>query len=240
MARVATSNLGLGTFADGENPGAGSQSIRSTGLNDLPIALDIAVGGEHNADGTHKANKIDKGNLKTTVCDGASTEKDASVGIRVKALGILSGMLAAASVIAGKLCQSGAGKVADLVTIGFNASNELEVKDAGISSVKLGYKEYVALLSQNYTEAPTVIVLKSTLSGTIVWTRASAGLYYGTLSGEFAENKTFVQVTPGEILGIFCGDRLDSDRLRIVTINYLGASSDLLLSNSSIVIRVYP
>ena len=58
MPRVGTPNLNLGTYLDGEYPGAGSQSVDNDGLNGNVIKLDRAVGTEHNADGSHKANVI--------------------------------------------------------------------------------------------------------------------------------------------------------------------------------------
>jgi len=53
------------------------------------------------------------------------------------------------------------------------------------------YKSYVALLTQSGTSAPTVTILENTL-GTIVWTRLSAGNYYGTLSDAFVAGKTII------------------------------------------------
>jgi len=55
-----------------------------------------------------------------------------------------------------------------------------------------GKKVYKALLTQSGTSAPVATVLENTLSGTLVWTRASAGNYSGTLTGEFVHNKTYV------------------------------------------------
>jgi hypothetical protein len=54
------------------------------------------------------------------------------------------------------------------------------------------YKVYTALLSQTGENAPTAIVLENTLGGNIVWTRIDEGVYIGTLSNSFIENKTGV------------------------------------------------
>ena len=54
------------------------------------------------------------------------------------------------------------------------------------------YKVYTALLSQTGENAPTAIVLENTLGGNIVWTRYDQGLYIGTSSNLFIENKTGV------------------------------------------------
>ena len=56
-----------------------------------------------------------------------------------------------------------------------------------------GAKVYRALLSQTGTNAPVATVLENTL-GNIVWTRDSAGTYFGTLTGAFLENKTFTPI----------------------------------------------
>jgi hypothetical protein len=55
----------------------------------------------------------------------------------------------------------------------------------------LGYKKYVALLTQSGTDAPVATVLENTI-GDIVWTRVSIGVYAGTLAGSFTQNKTII------------------------------------------------
>lgn len=54
------------------------------------------------------------------------------------------------------------------------------------------YKVYTALLSQTGTNDPIATVLENTLGGNIVWTRIDEGVYIGTLSNSFIENKTGV------------------------------------------------
>lgn len=51
---------------------------------------------------------------------------------------------------------------------------------------------YVASLVQAGSAAPTPTVIKNFLSDVIVWTRTSAGLYVGTLSGAFTADKVNV------------------------------------------------
>lgn len=159
MARLGTPNLNLGTWTDGENPGAGSQSVDNTGLNGDKIKIDTAVGTEHNADGTHKADKIDGPSLKTTVADGSSLEATGTPRkIQVKALGIqkghinsnvadgdslqkngTSGALEIKTIKAGKILGTGTGKAVDGSTIQLNGSNELELKDDGVTSAKISH-----------------------------------------------------------------------------------------------------
>lgn len=157
MARIGTPLLNLGCWLDGENPGAGSQTVDNTGLNGNWIKLDTAVGMEHNPDGTHKPDKIDGPSLKTTVADGSSLEATGTPRkLQVKALGIqkghinsnvadadslqkngTSGALEIKTIKAGKLLGTGTGKAVDDSTINLNASNELQVKDLGIPMAKL-------------------------------------------------------------------------------------------------------
>lgn len=83
--RIATPNLDLGTYPLGQNPGAGPQNVSETdptkagkGSNGDKIKLDIAIGTEHNATGTHKNAVIDGANLKSTVADDSTIKQDAS------------------------------------------------------------------------------------------------------------------------------------------------------------------
>ena len=48
---------------------------------------------------------------------------------------------------------------------------------------------YKANLTQEDTNVPNAIIGVDTITG-IVWTRASAGIYYGTKTGAFPEGKT--------------------------------------------------
>ncbi|HRN79970.1 MAG TPA: hypothetical protein PKY29_04425 [Ferruginibacter sp.] len=57
----------------------------------------------------------------------------------------------------------------------------------------LGYREYVAHLQQEGTDAPVATVLKNTLGGTVVWARSSTGIYTATLVGAFTSGKTTVK-----------------------------------------------
>lgn len=159
MARVGTPNLNIGMWLDGENPGAGSQAGDSTGLNGNSWKLDIAVGTEHNANGTHKTNIIDGAQLKTTVADGSTivhtgaplklgVKDDGLDGIKLKASVVDDDSLEVSAatgtkvlrikkVKAGKILGTGTGKAVDDVTINLNGANELQVKDASLGLSKL-------------------------------------------------------------------------------------------------------
>lgn len=106
----------------------------------------------------------------------------------------------------------------------------------------LPYKVYTALMSQNGTDAPTAKVLENTLGGDIIWTRDSAGNYYGTLTGAFPVFKVYA--IPGVLDWSDFPDGYYVQRFTNNTVNiqtYLGfVALDNLLSNTPIEIRVYP
>ena len=66
-------------------------------------------------------------------------------------------------------------------------SNTVDLTRAGATST------YAANFTQSGTGAPTVSVFLNQLSGAIVWTRANAGAYVGTLAGAFLAAKTHTQ-----------------------------------------------
>jgi hypothetical protein len=79
MARATTPRLNLGMWDDGDNPGAGSKTeiVGNTGLNGNWLRIDLAIGTEHNADGTHKTGVIRAENLNDDVVDGITIIRDA-------------------------------------------------------------------------------------------------------------------------------------------------------------------
>jgi len=107
------------------------------------------------------------------------------------------------------------------------------------------YLVYTALLTQDGTNAPTAIELENTI-GEIVWTRAVAGSYVGTLTGAFPAEKTYYIITPNK----------DFEQAQIVMEqsgqgfpNYVsistyagggGAGQDGNMFQTPIEIRVYP
>jgi hypothetical protein len=110
------------------------------------------------------------------------------------------------------------------------------------TSSESGYKSYVALMSQTGTAAPTAIQLENSL-GNIVWTRSSAGIYNGTLSGAFPITKTFVLSILGagydtDVLNGGGGDAYNLVRLND-NVLVLSTTGDTVLNYSPIEIRVY-
>jgi hypothetical protein len=107
------------------------------------------------------------------------------------------------------------------------------------------YKVYTALLTQSGTEAPVATVLENTLGGEVVWSYVGVGDYRGTLSNTFTENKTYPigsfneNYDPFSQAMLACFLRLNSNQVLIQTAVSNGDSSNNLLSQTPIEIRVY-
>ena len=114
-----------------------------------------------------------------------------------------------------------------------------------------GVKVYRALLTQDATDAPVVTVLENSLGGTVVWTRASAGFYKGTLAGAFPLSKTqtfisqYSPSTAGDFsLFEFWGND-DAGDVRVTTRDVdltanTATLTDGMLARASVKILVYP
>lgn len=107
-----------------------------------------------------------------------------------------------------------------------------------------GYLSYVALLTQTGTDAPVATVLENTISGSIVWTYTAEGVYTGTLTGAFTENKTYLNINPigDSASGYICGVTRTGSNTVLVTTSSVATllGADSVLDNISIEIRVYP
>jgi len=105
------------------------------------------------------------------------------------------------------------------------------------------YKSYVAVLNQTGTSAPVATVLENSLSGTIVWSYVSTGIYDATLAGAFNSSKTAVFFNKGEVTGTTSGKSgafvNTSDTVRVMTVSN-GSSSNGEVNKATIEIRVYP
>lgn len=112
-----------------------------------------------------------------------------------------------------------------------------DVADLG-GGVGASYLVYTALLSQTGADAPVATVLENTLGGTVVWTRDSAGIYYGALSGIFTDGKTALMLAPTGSVNS-CA-RIDANTVIVATLVDFVTPSDDLLSGTTIEIRVYP
>jgi hypothetical protein len=118
-------------------------------------------------------------------------------------------------------------------------------REDGSAWPAVGYKEYVALLSQTGTNAPVATVLSNTL-GSVAWSYEGVGLYYGT-SSLITATQTFVSFSStasnsDSRLGDESGPIQFGPRTGYVLVSTsdvgLNSSDDALLNY--ITIRVYP
>ena len=110
-----------------------------------------------------------------------------------------------------------------------------------VSDILPTYTKYIALITQSSTSAPTVIELENTI-GPIVWTRSSTGIYYGTLTGAFTLDKTYVMLSNVIKDGIVISYRTSNNIIIIETTNLhspTAAHHDSHLSKNTLEIRVY-
>jgi hypothetical protein len=118
--------------------------------------------------------------------------------------------------------------------------SNLTVTDSINGAPVVGYKRYIALISQTGISDPTVTVLENTI-GDIVWTRNLAGEYIGTLIGAFPQNKTYL-ITQGwanqsfETINMFW---FTNDDITILTTDPALIQLDGVLNYNTIEIRVY-
>jgi hypothetical protein len=99
-------------------------------------------------------------------------------------------------------------------------------------------KIYRATVTQASTDAPVAAVLENTLGGTVVWARASEGVYTATLASAFTANKTLVLAT---ISAGAVGIGAVHTRANVVTITTVDAAGAVTDDVSfTIQIAVYP
>jgi hypothetical protein len=106
------------------------------------------------------------------------------------------------------------------------------LNNRSVSDILPTYTKYIALISQSSTSDPTVIELENTI-GPIVWTRVSAGIYEGTLTGVFTVNKTYVMISQLDITTMVGAYAKTIDIIQVDTTN------DTDLFKNTLEIRVY-
>lgn len=115
--------------------------------------------------------------------------------------------------------------------------------------IPYNYKVYRASLSQSglVGNSVTGTIFENTI-GDIVWSYSSAGVYFGTLANAFPASKLFLPIpvrgfdvinTSGTELGYYTLYRASDSQIVLQSRNISDVSSDGILSNSPIEIRVY-
>lgn len=135
------------------------------------------------------------------------------------------------------------GNVAIVGTNGISISSNNTTDTITVSGTASPYLVYTAILSQKDSSDPVATVLANTLSGDIVWTRTTTGVYFGTLSGAFTNNLTSVSCNYGIVSGdasIITGSRSNSNVIRVQTYKASDKTlSEMKGSQIFIEIRVY-
>ena len=103
---------------------------------------------------------------------------------------------------------------------------------------------YKALLTQAGVAAPVAIVLENTLlpsEAAIVWSRNAVGNYKGTLIGAFVVDKTIAlaDLTASNFTAFNLDLGFTTDVITLVTANQAGASTDNILTKTSVTIEVF-
>jgi hypothetical protein len=103
----------------------------------------------------------------------------------------------------------------------------------------LGYTEYVALLSQSGTDAPTAVVVKNDTGATVSFAYLGVGAYSATFSSAvLTANKTIVIL--GETIASHKGAIVSSTSLVILSVsNPTGVNANTLLGLTPLIVRIY-
>jgi hypothetical protein len=115
------------------------------------------------------------------------------------------------------------------------------LNNRSVSDILPTYTKYVALITQSGTNDPTVVELENTI-GPIIWTRVGTGIYYGTLTGAFTLDKTYVMLNNVQPDSIVMASRAANDTILIQTTNLhspTAALHDTHLLKNTLEIRVY-
>lgn len=104
----------------------------------------------------------------------------------------------------------------------------------------VGYKRYIATISQTGILDPTVIVLENTI-GDIIWSRVGVGQYEGVLIGAFPDaNRTYLMISQvNSSQGVYYITWVNTDRILVEWYDFAYTGGDNTLLNNTIDIRVY-
>jgi hypothetical protein len=101
------------------------------------------------------------------------------------------------------------------------------------------FVSYIANISQTGTNAPTADVFENSLGGTVTFSYVGVGQYELTLTGAFTADKTVIEVNNFVSGGLIQAFRKDADDIVINTFNTSLAATNGVLSDSSIIVKVY-
>lgn len=129
-----------------------------------------------------------------------------------------------------------------------NLNQALESAVDQVADSVLGYKSFVALVTQASTSAPTATVLLNNTGVTIAWVRSSAGVYTGELSSNILlATKTWGVIQPSNTSGNFIpkiaftrlNDSIFAIRTALVGVVTTDSLVDARLSATPFELRLY-
>jgi len=179
MARAGSGDsFDIGTWADGDNPGAGSQNFAvfsDTGLNGNFKRFWRAIKLLLKVDGTLNDDQIDGNAIKASAVDGSTLETSAATGaktLRVKDGGIVAAKIGAGAVITAKLATDSVDNtiLKDDASVDANRAVTTDhLRDASVTAAKLASDSVTApkiTHDNNRTKFLLVFTLNS-LTGTV-------------------------------------------------------------------------
>jgi hypothetical protein len=124
--------------------------------------------------------------------------------------------------------------------------DELVIYDASAGSTKrvsrsnfLGYTEYVALLTQSGTNAPTAVVVKNDTGATVTYGYSAAGLYTMTFgSAVLTANKTVAILVSDDGVYTFAARYASTTAINLSTFDS-GIAVNSVLSSTPVIVRIY-
>lgn len=125
-------------------------------------------------------------------------------------------------------------------TTTYNVTNGADGADGDDAPAVNDYKVYTATLSQSGTNAPIVaLVLKNTIPGTITFSRGAVGVYEANFSIPFDSAKAIIILTNGDPNGNVGAQSGGNTVFSLETRTNAGVSSDGILYNAVVEIRIY-
>ena len=134
----------------------------------------------------------------------------------------------------GTLAVTGAGSNAQFI----DGTGALQTVDSIV-----GYTTYVARVSQTGTNAPTATVISNNTGLTFTWSRTGVGTYQVSPSSSFVINKTWIQMTGGDIstgVTIVTIKNITTGFAAAVNTNLINGAAADEITAAFVEIRIYP
>ena len=121
----------------------------------------------------------------------------------------------------------------------YDAINAVKKQTSVVAVEEKEYKEYVALISQISTGAPTATVIKNDLGVNVTWGYVGVGVYTASFSLGLPTDKTIVFLQLGIGPGIVAAYSVDTETISVFSYDSSGTPTNGIISDSSIIIRCY-